>query len=265
MDTSDLKDNQKLHASTFNKMVYRSKHESNFYKFMKDKNMKDITIMRDLSSYLHATPDTLGNTMQFGILLLCLSQNVTLVNKIGNYLLQSYTNSNVADFDQLLQYPPFKALIYEILRIATVTPLGLPHYCNQDVTVTLDSNNNKSYIIPEGCMVYPNLVYTQNFSNTESWNVGNTIENQYDVKLSNWLDTRGNFKENESFATFSKGVRNCMGKKLAIRSMSMIFGILLIKYEFEENRKNPIVINKKWGLSLEQDPPQSFCVRKRQL
>ena len=89
MNTSDITENRKIHDATFTSMVNKSKHESSFYKFMNDKKINDTVIMRDLSSYLHATPDTLGNTMEFGLLLLCLPQNVSLVNKIANY---SYIN-----------------------------------------------------------------------------------------------------------------------------------------------------------------------------
>jgi cytochrome P450 len=97
--------------------------------------------------------------------------------------------------------PYTEATILEIMRIAPVVPMGLPHQANNDVVV----NGN---FIEKGTVVFFNL---GSVMHDEYWG------NPYEFQPERFLDDKGSLikEKADNVLSFSAGRRNCVGKMIA--------------------------------------------------
>ena len=159
-------------------------------------------------------------------------------------------------------------MIYEILRLTTPTPLSVPHYCYKDFKLAYKNKNGKlkHVVIPKGCNIYSNLIFTQKYDNSNNnnnnkWDVG---QGNSTFVLSNFLKENGQFYQNPNFAVFGKGKRLCIGKKLAIQTLSIVIGTLITQFEFSEApiQHGGTLIQQVWGITS-HCTPTAFVVRRR--
>ena len=156
----------------------------------------------------------------------------------------------------------FRAFIHEMLRIASVVPLGMPHYTTEDVTIEVKGNK---MVIPKWTSLYPNMVYIHKWTD---WNDGNKpLEKENnDIHLEYWLDAEtGKFKMNENFVLFGVGKRDCAGRGLAMKSLYAMFALFLLRYEFVAPNNDPdaMEIKQKWSIVL-WTPQLGINVKQRQ-
>ena len=109
--------------------------------------------------------------------------------------------------------PYVNAVIHEIQRVTTVTPLGLPHCTSQDTTLN-------GYKIPKDTLVFANLHAAHH--DKDYW------ADPEKLNPERWLDSNGQFQMNEAFLVYSTGPRRCVGEMMA-RNVIFIFVSNLIQ------------------------------------
>nr|AKH03512.1 cytochrome P450 3075B1 [Paracyclopina nana] len=115
---------------------------------------------------------------------------------------------------------PFtNAVLMEAMRIATITPMALPHSVAQDMEFG-------GYRIPKNAIIFPNILqvhYDPNY-----W------DNPDEFMPSRFYDKDSNtFKPNDHLIPFSVGRRLCLGQTLAEKEYFLFFCGLLQKFNFK--------------------------------
>ena len=142
--------------------------------------------------------------------------------------------------------PLLQATVLEVLRIATVVPLAIPHYTTEDSEVA-------GYRIPKGTTVVVNL-----------WAVNHDPEyfdhpNVFDPYR--FLDTEGQLLLDQQvfLLPFSTGGRRCLGATLAKAQLFMFLGCLLQGLHLQlPEHSVPLNMDGEFGLTLK---PHSFKVQ----
>ena len=202
----------------------------------------------DTFALFAAGMDTTAATLEFGITLL--AKYVDIQDKVRKELL----NVMKKEFDLKIvnKCPLLRAVIHEIMRIASVINSGVPHTSFKDYWIELD--DGKRYKIPKNSLIQVNVEYIHIYGKKENWKRTNGDE----LILENWLieDDDGGirFVMNESFILFGVGKRDCVGRQLAVKELQYVIGYLLMNYSvsfWNDHDKNiDILTRKKYNLGL---------------
>jgi hypothetical protein len=219
--------------------------------------ISNLDIIKEVYVMILAGAETTSKTLEYGLLLLAKYPNIQ--EQIYNELINHNYNNNNNILNMINQLHIFRAFIYELLRLSHVVPWALPHLSNQDVEITL---NNHSYIIPKNTVILPNIQYAN--LNAETWNNNNIYSNE--LNLLNWLNNENKFKMNNNLMTFGTGKRNCVGQSIAIRTLYIVFSLIIIHYKINAPNNNiNFEIKRKLGITFEVDPPIGLNLQKRNL
>eukprot|EP01084_Bolivina_argentea_P252944 424752_1 len=223
--------------------------------------MSQVEIVADTYFLFAAGMDTTSSTLEFGIVLAAKYTNVT--TRVRNELLEYHDEMDRNGFvlfnlKRLNKYSLFRAFVYEILRISSVVPIGVEHTNNyKDTWINV---GDKKYCIPKKCMVWYNVNFIHKWSNNENWK-----QNGNDMCLENWLvyDENGNaqFVKNESFVSFGLGRRDCVGRLLALKEISIVLGHLLLNYNLALEDEN-VEIKANMNITSMVDPPIGVQISK---
>merc|ERR1712173_322090 len=138
----------------------------------------------------------------------------------------------------------FRAYIHEILRLYPVAETTAPHFLKDFGDANVDriavEVDGSEYFIKKGQIFYVNSVAISR--KCEYWiHEWNEKYFQNNEDLSNidmdkmhfhfWIDDLGKFRNNKALSTFSFGMRECVGKQVAIKNLYVIMAALIIKYE----------------------------------
>uniref|UniRef100_A0A8D0L8G9 Cytochrome P450 family 2 subfamily AB member 21 n=1 Tax=Sphenodon punctatus TaxID=8508 RepID=A0A8D0L8G9_SPHPU len=126
--------------------------------------------------------------------------------------------SQIIHYEDRKNLPYTNAVIHEILRYSNITSVGAPRQCVKDTTSKFFTS------FPKGTIVLPNLhsvVY-----DLEHW------ENPWKFNPHHFLDSDGNFVNNEAFLPFSAGHRVCIGEQMARTELFIFFANLLRAFTF---------------------------------
>ncbi|XP_076819384.1 cytochrome P450 2J3-like [Clavelina lepadiformis] len=108
-----------------------------------------------------------------------------------------------------------QAVMYEMLRVRTIAPLGLAHRTVEDTMLC-------GYNIPKGTQVTANIWALHH--DPSIWSKPD------EFRPERFLDDEGNFQKPSHFLPFSTGFRHCMGKELAM--MEYFFFLVTILQRF---------------------------------
>ena len=150
------------------------------------------------------------------------------------------SNEELVGLNHEKQMPYCMAVTYELLRICSVAPLGLPRKTLAEVKVG-------DFIIPKDTMVMSNL-----------WSVNNQTKLWQDTEQlcpDNFLDDNGHLdlKSIRNLATFSVGVRRCPGEKFATLQLFVLLTNFIKKFDFDVC-KPPQDMVPQGGLTLQAKP-----------
>lgn len=142
---------------------------------------------------------------------------------IYNEIIQTVGKDSYPTLADHVSLPIVQAAIQVALRLATITPMGLPHKTTCDVTVC------KKYHIPKGTHVMIN-----------AWNIHHSNEYWTNPKEYNplrWLDDEGKYVTgvHKSFLPFSAGRRVCLGEQLAKTELFLIFSRFMRDFKIFPN------------------------------
>ena len=145
--------------------------------------------------------------------------------------------------------PLLQATVLEVLRIASVLPLALPHQTSEETTLG-------GYTIPKATLVIVNL-----------WAVNHdprVFENPDVFNPYRFLNEDGKVCEKKSKfqLPFSIGSRRCLGSTLAKAEIFLLLACLLQHFEFSSTTGGTIDLESHFGLTLR---PKNFsiCARVR--
>ena len=126
--------------------------------------------------------------------------------------------------------PYMEATIAEILRIATTTPLSIPHKSIRQSTLG-------GYDIPKDTMMMTNLWAIHH--DADEWEEPDVFRPE------RFLDAEGNFSASgptgfRSYLPFSAGRRVCLGESLAKSELFLVSARLLHQFTFEKAPRKPL-------------------------
>ncbi|XP_066981297.1 cytochrome P450 2L1-like [Macrobrachium rosenbergii] len=168
------------------------------------RNETDLRIV--LFDALFAGTDTTYNTMKW--IFLYLAAYPDKQRKLQEELDSALPSGSLVTLEDKPRIPYTEAVINEVLRMSSLTNVGLPHSPVRDVVLA-------GYKIPKGSMIIP--VTASIHSDPRYWD-------QPDLFLpERWLSPEGKFvMRKEGYLPFSTGKRSCVGESLA-RMELMIF------------------------------------------
>ena len=134
----------------------------------------------------------------------------------------------------------FEAVIQEVLRMGSVTPLAAPHQTVQNT----ECNGHK---IPNGTQVWYN-VWSLHFNENE-W------KEPYCFKPERFLDRAGKLMRttDQSFLPFGAGRRVCVGEALARMELFVFLSNILYKYDIVPDGELPS-LDVEFGVVLKPRP-----------
>ena len=126
--------------------------------------------------------------------------------------------------------PYLECTVAEVLRIATTTPLSIPHKATRDSSLA-------GYDIPKNTMVMTNLWALHH--DPDEWDEPEVFRPE------RFLDEKGNFSPSgpqgfRSFLPFSAGRRVCLGESLSKAELFLVSARLLHQFKFERAPGKPL-------------------------
>eukprot|EP01083_Nonionella_stella_P148822 471769_1 len=204
------------------------------------------SLIADLGSYLISGYHTTSNCAYYGLLLL--ATNVGVQDTIYHELLMKTKDKNVNWNDLHI----FRAFVFEMIRLSTILPIGLPHFVDKDIECD-------EYMIPKGSSILINHFYIHK-SSANDW--------RDKLSIHKWLDDNNHFKMNTNFVMFGYGKRDCPGKTLALKQLYSMFARLIKQYKFalpQHIDPTKFKIQQRWRALLEIYPKVSLKVEKRRV
>ena len=116
--------------------------------------------------------------------------------------------------------PYYVATIYDILRLSSSAPMGLPHATTQDVKF-------RSFDIPANTMMLSNLWAVNHDPN--EWEKPDELYPEHFLTSESKLDKAATKK----IASFSSGIRLCPGEKFAFYEMFFFLGTVIRTYDIQ--------------------------------
>ena len=267
-------ENNKYHLCYIDYLVYMMyfKDNNSNNNNNKDKEcikLTQIKIINDLHLMFFGATDTTSAALQFGIFLLAKSPDIQ--EKLYNTLKKIAIQGNKLELRDVNNCPQFRAFVFEVLRISSVTPFGGEHYLKHDTTITIDK---QKYFLPGNSIINTNVTYIQRgASKNEDWkneDLGLTME---DICLENWLVSSDSdsddknkikFRKNESLIGFGCGSRDCVGQQLAIKEMNLILAHLILNYHIKPQNGDPnFKLKRDFAVITTIDTNQGVRLSKR--
>eukprot|EP01083_Nonionella_stella_P023808 65837_1 len=217
---------------------------------------KDEQIADTMIVFIAGT-DTTSSTLDFGIALA--AKNVEVQSTVRNELLKEMKDG--FDLRLVHQCPLFRAMIFEMIRIASVAYMGVQHVSmERDHWVRLD--DGQRIRIPARTSVLTNMDYIHIY-NTNDKNWKHKADDT--LCLENFLDEGGHFKMNESFVVFGVGRRDCVGRQLALKEIQYIVGFILMHYQLSLDEEVDILKHRKPNIPATMFMSPSIGVRVQKI
>ncbi|KAM8953690.1 cytochrome P450 2K4-like isoform 2-T2 [Pelodytes ibericus] len=188
-------------------LIKQQEEKPNPELFFHDENL--VSLVNNLFA---AGMETTTTTLRWGLLLMI--KNPEIQRKKCNEI-DRVIGSTQPQIEHRKEMPYTDAVIHEIQRFGNIVPSNLPHATTQDVTF-------RGYFIPKGTHVIPLL---SSVLQDKAY-----FEKPKDFYPQHFLDSKGNFVNNEAFLPFSAGRRICAGENLAKMELFLFFTRLMQKF-----------------------------------
>ena len=204
-------------------------------------NQKDMfEIGRIVNDMLGGGFDTLPGTLSWAML--HLSQSPEVVSKCRKEIEDVVGREDIVGLEHVKEMPYSMAVVYEIFRVASVAPLGLPHKTSEEVKIG-------DLIIPQDSMVMANL-----------WSINNQPDlwkNAKEFCPDNFLQEDGSLslRSTRNLASFSFGVRRCPGEKFTKLQLFILLTNFLRNFDFDV-AKPPQDMEPVGGITIQPKPYQ---------
>ena len=197
-------------------------------------------IGRCINDLLGGGFDTLPGTLSWSMLHLCQSPDV--VAKCRKEIEDVVGNEEMVGLTHTKEMPYCMAVVYEIFRIASVAPLGLPRKTSEEVKIG-------NYVIPQDTMVMANL-WSVNYQ-ADLW------KNADEFCPENFLQEDGSLSLTSirNIASFSFGVRRCPGERFTKLQLFVLLTNFLRHFDFVI-AKPPQDMVAEGGLTIQPKPYQ---------
>uniref|UniRef100_A0A803T9I2 unspecific monooxygenase n=1 Tax=Anolis carolinensis TaxID=28377 RepID=A0A803T9I2_ANOCA len=216
----------------------------------KDNEASEFTMENLVMSSLDlfgAGTETTSTTLRYGFLIL--QKFPQIEEKVQEEIDQVVGRSRIPSTADRGQMPYTDAVIHEIQRFISLTPVALPHSVVNDTPF-------RGYVIPKGTTIFPVLTSvlhdSKEFPNPTEFNPGH------------FLNPDGTFRKSNYFMPFSAGKRICAGEGLARMELFLFFTSILQNFKLK-----PLMDPKDIDLSpmkgsMNNLPwPYKFCIIPR--
>ncbi|OWA54867.1 Cytochrome P450 2J6 [Hypsibius exemplaris] len=161
-----------------------------------------------------AGTETTSNTLLIGFLYMV--ENPDILSKVQNELDAVISHNDVIRLEHKSQLPYTEAVIFELLRLSSIAPLGVFHR-------TTEPSVLNGFDLPKNTLVISNIYAAHRdpkfFPNPEKFDP------------TRFLDAEGKFVKSQNVVSFSVGKRACLGENLAQMELFLLFTNLLHKFE----------------------------------
>ncbi|XP_034263594.1 cytochrome P450 2D28-like [Pantherophis guttatus] len=157
--------------------------------------------------------------------------------------------SQVITYEDRNRLPYTNAVLHEIVRYSNVTIAGPLRTCLKDIVI-------KGFPIGKGTLLLPNahsVLY-----DPECW------ETPWKFNPEHFLDSEGNFVNNEAYLPFSTGRRMCVGEPLARIELFVFFTNLLRSFKYQLPPEVKDVSFEEITGSTRQPLPYTLCAFPRE-
>ncbi|KAG8271844.1 hypothetical protein J6590_053759 [Homalodisca vitripennis] len=139
--------------------------------------------------------------------------------------------SRLPTLDDRKNLPYLEAIMREVLRRKTLSPLTLPHRCTEDTYFY-------GYFIPKDTMVLGNL-WSNNMDDK-------LFENPYEFRPERHLEEDGTLKKKDLVLPFGLGKRVCSGETFARQNMMVMLATLVQNFTMELPEGHPMPTEKDY-------------------
>ncbi|XP_045185559.2 cytochrome P450 2J4-like [Mercenaria mercenaria] len=160
--------------------------------------------------------------------------------KCRNCIVETLGGKQTADMEDIKKMPYVEATVQEVLRLANIAPLSVPHAVHEEVEF-------EGFIVPKDTMVLTHLqsVHTD----------PNYWEDSETFNPDRFIGAEGTLEKKDAFYPYSIGSRYCLAAKLAQMELLITFSTLLKRFKFTDG---PQSLNPSQpGAFVE---PQNFSV-----
>eukprot|EP01132_Coremiostelium_polycephalum_P009376 gene9376-11518_t len=193
-------------------------------------------VIKPCTDLLIAGSDTAALAILWTIIALC--NNSELQEKLYQELSTQLPEGQDAYYSQRSKTPYLNAVIKEVERKFTISPLSLPHVTNQDI-------NFQGYFIPKGTQIIINIYAThmseKHWDQPSQFKPERFIENEH-------------LELEKTLVTFGLGPRFCLGFQFAEQQVYTILASLFRKYKFSRVGDEKINENGEMGTTLAPFP-----------
>ncbi|XP_063425340.1 steroid 17-alpha-hydroxylase/17,20 lyase-like [Mytilus trossulus] len=180
------------------------------------KQMDLKSLFMTLTCLCMAGIDNMQSIMQWSVLVL--GKHPSVAEKIFMELQQTVAMDTSVTTESRQHLPYTEACVYEILRVSSITGLGVPHITREDIQVG-------GYKITQGTQIFTNI-----------WHIHNNSHNWTDheaVKPERFLDSNGQLKLKsdeifKNYLPFGLGKRTCTGEVI-IQNVLFLFVSNLVR------------------------------------
>nr|XP_020667157.1 cytochrome P450 2F2-like [Pogona vitticeps] len=160
--------------------------------------------------------ETVANTLCWGLCYLLKYPDVQ--EKIQNEIDAVMGRSQIITYEDRVKLPYTNAVLHETLRFSSVTGIATMRCCLKDMTLL-------GFPIAKGTFILPNkhsVLY-----DPDCW------ETPWKFNPGHFLDSEGNFVNNDAFIPYAIGRRACLGEPLAQTELFVFFANLLHAFKFQ--------------------------------
>ncbi|XP_069831996.1 cytochrome P450 2K1-like [Dendropsophus ebraccatus] len=230
-DQLDVNDQRSLIDHFLGKQKEEKPHAESYFH---DENLTSL-----LTELFAAGMETTSTTLRWSLLLM---MKYPEVQKNVQKEVEMVIGSAEPQVAHRQRMPYTHAIINEIQRFANVAAINLPHQTAQDVTL-------QGFFIPKGTQIIPSL--------TSVLRDPKYFKKPDDFHPQHFLDSDGNFVNNEAFLPFSAGKRSCAGENLAKMELFLFFTKLLQNFTFKAPPGAKLDLTSAVGLT---SPPQKHQI-----